>query len=180
MQALKDYLGASGASVEAFARTIAVSAHELSRALQGEAVIDRRIAQRIVDATEGAVAMSDLIPGAEAVIDLRARLAATDDEIDQAVLTRVLAEILPALVGGAGRKGEEHLPRLAADAVAGVYAALATVTTRRNADRLVQALQPVFAEILEEMPVHPSRRGEAGLLAREAAERYLRANPPRR
>lgn len=180
MQALKDYLAASGASVDDLARMIAVSADQLRRMIEGEIAIDRRLGQRIADVTDGAVTVSDLIPGADRVVDLRARIAAADDEIDEAALTRVLAEILPALVGGAGRKGDEHLPRLAADAVASVYAALSTVTTRRNADRLVQALLPVFAEILEEMSVPPERRREAGPLAQEAAERYLRSAARRR
>ena len=179
MQALLEYIEASGAGLDAFARRVAISADDLQRIIEG-APIDRRLAQRIVDATDGAVAIDDLLPDAGRVVDLRARAAPADDEIDQEALTQVLAEILPALVGGANRKGDEHLPRLAADAVAGAYAALSTVTTRRNADRLVQALQPVFAEILEDLSVPPSRRREAGPLAQEAAERYLRTQAQRR
>ena len=179
MQALLDYIEASGAGLDAFARAMAIPAGDLQRILEGEP-IDRRLAQRIVDVTGGAVTINDLLPDADRVVDLRARVAASDDEIDQEALTRVLAEILPALVGGANRKGDEHLPRLAADAVAGAYAALSTVTTRRNADRLVQALLPVFAEILEEMSAQPSRRAEAGQLAQEAAARYRRSTALRR
>lgn len=179
MQALLDYIEASGAGLDAFARAIAISAEDLQRILEG-APIDRRLAQRIVDMTDGAVTIEDLMPDAGCVIDLQARAAASDDEIDQEALTEVLTEILPTLVGGANRKGDEHLPRLAADAVAGVYAALSTVTTRRNADRLVQALQPVFEEILEEMSAPPPRRREAAPLAREAAVRYLQRQAQRR
>jgi transcriptional regulator with XRE-family HTH domain len=180
MQALKDYLAASGVSVEALARMLALEAEELRRILNGETAPDRRVAQRIADLTDGAVAVEDLAPSVARVVDLNARAAASSPEIDQEALTRVLAEVLPALVGGAQRKGDEHLPRIAADAVASAYAALSSVTTRRNADRLVQALLPVFAEILAETPAPPSRRAEAAPLAREAAERYLRTAPPRR
>lgn len=180
MQALKDHLAAIGVSVEAFARMIALETDALELLLAGEAPPDRLVAQRIVDMTDGAVALADLAPHASRVVDLGARAASMSAEIDQEALSVVLAEILPALIGGAKRKGDELLPRLAADAVASAYTALSTVTTRRNADRLVQALLPVFAEILEEMPVPPSRRAEAEPLAREAAERYLRSAPPRR
>ncbi len=179
MQALRDYIEASAAGHDAFARRVAISAEDLQRIIEG-ALIDRRLAQRIVDATGGAVTIDELMPEAGGVVDLQARVAASEDEIDQEALTQVLAAILPALVGGANRKGDEHLPRLAADAVAGAYAAMSTVTTRRNADRLVQALQPVFAEILEEMSAPPSRRSEVGPLAREAAERYLQTQARRR
>lgn len=180
MQALKDYLAAIGVSVDEFARQIAVEASELRRLLAGEAAPDRRLARRIADMAGGAVTLEDLASGADCVIDLNARAAMSNDEVDQAALERVLAEILPALIGGAKRKGDEHLPRLAADAVANAYAALSSVTTRRNADRLVQALLPVFVEILADLPADPPRRNEAAALAREAAVRYFRTVPPRR
>jgi plasmid maintenance system antidote protein VapI len=180
MQGLTDYLSAAGVSVDDFARIIAIETQTLQRILSGEANLDRRVAQRIVDVTDGAVTFDDLGVDASHVIDLNARAATSNADIDQEALTRVLAEILPALVGGAKRKGDEHLPRLAADAVASAYTALSSVTTRRNADRLVQALLPVFAEILEEMPASPSRRAGAERLAQEAAARYLRMVPLRR
>jgi hypothetical protein len=179
MQPLKDYLAASGHTAETFARMIAVGTDDLHRFLSGEGAPDRRVAQRIVDMTDGALTLDDLA-AAPGIIDFNARAAAASAEIDQGALEHVLADILPALVGGAKRKGDEQLPRLAADAVASAYAALSSVTTRRNADRLVQALLPVFSEILEEMSAHPSRRDEAGPLAREAAARYLQTAPPRR
>lgn len=180
MQALSEYIAASGARIEDLARTIAVDAGDLERMLAGAMPMGRHLAQRIVDATDGAVSLADLVPEMAGVVDLRSRQSASEYDIDQAALTRVLAEILPQLVGGAKRKGDEYLPRLAADAVANAYAALSTVTTRRNADRLVQALLPVFAEILEEMSAPPDQRAEAGSLAAEAAARYLRTAPPRR
>ncbi len=179
MQSLQNYLASSGASLEDIARSIAVDAGDLGRMLAGEAEMDRRVAQRIVDITDGAVSMTDLLPAMTGVVNLGAHRANAQAAIDQAALTSVLAEILPALVGGAKRKGDEHLPRLAADAVANAYEALSSVTTRRNADRLVQALLPVFAEILEEASAPPSRRREAAPLAEEAAARYLRATPQR-
>ena len=180
MQVLKDYLDSAGVGVGDFARMIAIDVGVLRQILSGEAAPDRRLAQRIADMTGGAVTPDSLCAPAPGVIDLNARVASADAAIDQEALTRVLAEILPALVGGAKRKGDEYLPRLAADAVASAYAALATVTTRRNADRLVQALLPVFAEILAEMPAPASRRAQAEPLAREAAARYLRSAPPLR
>jgi hypothetical protein len=179
MQGLKDYLRAAGLSAEDFAALIAIETDAFHLILAGRASPDRRTAQRIVDITDGAVSLQDLGISGD-VVDLGAHVAASDTDIDEAALTRVLSEILPALVGGAKRKGDEHLPRLAADAVASAYAALSTVTTRRNADRLVQALLPVFAEILEEMTAPPLRRAQAEPLAREAAARYLRTLTPRR
>ncbi len=179
MKALADYLAETGASVEAFARAIALDPEELRRSLAGEALANTPVAQRIVDVTGGAVVFSDLIAGGN-VVELRGRAAPEDAEIDAAALTRVLAEILPELIGGAKRKGDDYLPRLAADAVASACAALSTVTTRRNSDRLVQALLPVFAEILAEMSATPSRRASAEPLARQAAARYLQSGPPRR
>ncbi|HBS31010.1 MAG TPA: hypothetical protein DEA40_04610 [Parvularcula sp.] len=180
MHALKEYLAAAGLSADDFARMIAVRPDAFRQMLSGGAAPDRRIAQRIADMTGGAVTVEDLAPGEAGVIDLNARAATSSADIDQEALTRVLAEILPALVGGAQRKGDEHLPRIAADAVANAYTALSSVTTCRNADRLVQALLPVFAEILAETPAPPSRRAQAAPLAREAANRYLRSALPHR
>ncbi|MFN0024022.1 MAG: hypothetical protein ACKVS5_08985 [Parvularculaceae bacterium] len=173
MKAVLDHLLAVGVSQAAFARQVGIDARLFQQILAGDAAIDYRLAQRIVDAAGGALTLDDLLGGAEAVVDLRRRAAVNDAELDAEALECILADILPALLGGANRKGDEHLPRLAADAAASAYAALSTVTTRRNADRLVQALLPVFAEILEEMSAPSARRAEADALARQAAERYL-------
>ncbi len=175
MKALLDHLREIGVSEAAFARQIGIDPHLFQQMLAGNPALDYRLAQRIIDAAGGALTLGDLLGGSEGVVDLRRRAAASDAEVDVEALERVLADILPALLGGANRKGDEHLPRLAADAVASAYAALSTVTTRRNADRLVQALLPVFAEILEEMSAPTARRSEADALARQAAERYLQS-----
>ncbi len=180
MQALAEYLADIGASVESFARTIAIDAGDLKEMLAGNAPVDYAVALRIVDMTDGAVALTDLIDDSGVVVDLRRRAAAGASEIDPEALERIFAEMLPSLIGGASRKGDELLPRLAADAVTRAYAALSTVTTRRNADRLVQALLPVVEEILAELASTPGRREAAGPFAQRAAERYLRMAPPLR
>jgi len=180
MRVLADYLEELGVSVDAFARTLAIDAGDLKNMLAGEAMVDYALARRIADVTGGSVSIPDLIGGADGVSDLRDRAVSGDNEIDADALEKILADMLPALVGGASRKGDEFLPRLAADAAARAYAALSSVTTLRNPDRLVQALQPVVEEILEELSVASSRRTLSGPLVREAAERYLRTAAPRR
>lgn len=180
MNALADYLADARLDAADFARMLGVAPETVSRMVSNGTAPDYALARRIADVTDGALTVADLIDGAEGVIDLRRRAVRPGEEIDQQALEAVLAEILPALVGGASRKGDEYLPRLAADAVAGAYTALSSVTTRRNADRLVQALLPVFAEILAESGPTPAPSQKAESLAREAAERYLRSAPPPR
>ncbi|MEK7264674.1 MAG: hypothetical protein AAB227_01120 [Pseudomonadota bacterium] len=168
---------------KSFAKLIGLDADRFERLLSGADPIDPSLAQRMVDATGGALLLTDLIgqsPGAGAIVDLRSRFAADASDIDAEKLTAILAALLPKLIGGARRTGDEHLPRLAADAAAHTYAALSTVTTRRGPDRLIQALQPVFAEILEDLSAPASARRRLQQTSEEAAALYFQAPQQKR
>ncbi|MDZ7627685.1 MAG: helix-turn-helix transcriptional regulator [Parvularculaceae bacterium] len=180
MGALADYLVEARLDASDFARMLGIAPEALARILSNDTAPDYALARRISDVTDGAVTIDELIDGAGDIIDLRRRVSADEDEIDQQALEKILAELLPELVGGASRKGDEYLPRLAADAVVGAYTALSSVTTCRNADRLVQALLPVFVEILAETAPDLALSQKAEPLAHEAAERYLLQSPQRR
>lgn len=161
MEALAAYLRETRTTPAVFARLIGLDAVRLERILVGREAIETPIAQRIVDVTGGAIVMGDLLGldgGAPPLIDMRSRFASEVAEIDIERLAEIVAQLLPPLLGGARRKGDECLPRLAAEAAANTYAALSSVTTRRGPDRLSQALRPVFAEILSELSAPASAR----------------------
>lgn len=184
MEALQTYLRETRTTPKAFAKLIGVEPERLERILAGAEPVGCALARRMVDATGGALILEDLAAeGAAAsgiVLDMRSRLAADKSEIDVGRLEKVLAECLPPLVGGNRRKGDDRLPGLAADAAANTYLALSTVTTRRGADRLAQALRPVFAEILEDLSAPKSARLKVDQTARQAAELYFQARPEKR
>lgn len=183
MDALAAYLRETRTTPRTFAKLIGIDADRLARMLSGIEAVETPLAQRMIDATGGALNLDDLIrqaPGAGAVVDMRSRFAAEAPEIDVQRLTGVLAVLLPGLVGGARRAGDEHLPRLAADAAANTYAALSTVTTRRGPDRLIQALRPVFAEILSELSAPAASRRRLQQVSEEAAALYFQAPPQKR
>ena len=183
MDALMTFLRETRTTPRAFAKLIGLDADRFEGMLSGREPIDPALAQRMVDATGGALLLSDLLGGpanGATVIDLRDRFAAAASDIDVERLTAILAILLPRLIGGARRAGDEHLPRLAADAAANTYAALSTVTTRRGPDRLIQALQPVFAEILEDLSASAPARARLDSAARQAAGLYFPGPPKRR
>ena len=178
MEALAAYIRETGTTPKAFARSVGIEPEHFGRILAGEASVDLSLAQRIVDIAGGAIVISDLLAspaGAAAVVDLRSRLAAESLEIDTDRLCEILTALLPKLVGGSRRAGDEHLPRLAADAAAHTYAALSTVTTRCGPDRLIQALLPVFAEILEDLSAPPALRRQLRCVSEETAALYFQA-----
>lgn len=183
MDALKTYLRETRTSPAAFAKLIGLDAEHFERLLAGETPINPCVAQRMVDATGGALLLEDLTVEdecASAMIDLRGRFAAEAADIDVERLAEILSRLLPALIGGARRMGDEHLPKLAAEAAANTYAALSTVTTRRGPDRLIQALRPVFLEILEELAAPARTRRRLQETIEKAAELYVQARPRRR
>lgn len=173
MQALLAYLAETGTAADDFARLIGVEAGAFRRMLEGAAPVTPGLAQRIVDAAGGALDLGDILGGD--IAPLRAFMKSGFSEIDVDRLAAILAHVIPPLVGGARRKGDEYLPRLAADAAANTYAALSTITTRRGEARLCQALQPVFEEILEESSAAPSRRALAAEAARKTVQIYFQA-----
>lgn len=175
MEALAAYLADTRTKPDEFARLIGVKADDFHRMLEGRSPVTPGVAQRIVDAAGGALDLGDIL-GAD-VAPLRACMKSGFAEIDVDRLATILARILPPLLGGARRMGDEYLPQLAADAAAHTYAALSTITTRRGEGRLIQALQPVFEEILEESSAGASRRALAADAATETARLYFQAPP---
>jgi hypothetical protein len=183
MEALLTYLRETRTTPKAFAKLIGLDADPFARLLSGEERIEPAIAQRIVDATGGAIFLDDLTADGEpapVIVDMRSRFAAASPDIDAARLAGILAELLPEMLGGSRRRGDSKLPGLAAEAAANTYSALSTVTTRSGADRLVQALRPVFAEILEEMSAPLPARRRLDLVTRRAAVLYFQARPEKR
>jgi hypothetical protein len=176
MEALATHLRETRTTPKAFAKLVGLDADRFERILAGYEAIETSIAHRMVDATGGALLMVDLVEQsatAAPIIDMRSRFASAAAEIDTEKLAEILSMILPRLIGGARRLGDEHLPRLAADAAANTYAALSTVTTRRGPDRLIQALRPVFAEILSEMSAPASDHRRLPQAIEEAAAIYF-------
>lgn len=183
MDALIAFLRETQTQPKAFARLIGLDVRRFERILSGEEAVDPSVAHRMVDATGGALQLSDLIfqpTAATTVVDLRGCFAGETADIDTDLLTGILATLLPKLIGGARRAGDEHLPRLAADAAAHTYLALSTVTTRRGPERLIQALQPVFAEILEDLSAPEPARRRLQRTSEEAAALYFQAQPQAR
>ena len=183
MEALKTYLRETRTTPKAFAKLIGVDVEDLDDVLSGATAVDVALAQRMVDATGGALLIGDFVGnptnGAADIVDFRSRLAG-GAEIDTERLAGVLAEMLPALIGGARRKGDRKLPGLAAEAAANTYLALSTITTRAGADRLAQALRPVVAEILEELSAPAAAHRDLEATTRRAAALYFQALPEKR
>ncbi|HNR77970.1 MAG TPA: hypothetical protein PKM48_12630 [Parvularculaceae bacterium] len=181
MDMLLTYLRETRTTPKAFAKLIGVDAAHFDRILAGAADIDATLAQRMVDSTGGALLLEDLISEAAGnVIDFRSRLASEGGEIDIDRLADILRGILPDLIGGARRTGDDQLPGLAAEAAANTYVALSTVTSRAGADRLAQALRPVVSEILAEMSVPHQYRARSDESIRQAVALYFQADPKTR
>lgn len=181
METLLTYLRETRTTPKAFAKLIGLDADRLERMLAGDEAVDQGVARRMVDATGGALLLEEISNAGElSVVDMRAEFVAVTAEIDADVLTVVLEKTLPALIGGARRKGDDCLPALAADAAVNTYAALSTITTRRGPDRMIQALRPVFAEILEDLSAPASARQRLEGAARKSAELYFQARPQKR
>lgn len=183
MEVLKTYLRETRMTAAAFAKVIGVELSTVERLLAGQEVADLSLAQRMIDATGGALLLEDFIPeGPEGgrILDLRSRLSSQSCEIDADLLTRVLATVLPDLIGGSRRAGDEHLPRLAADAAAHTYLALSTITSRRGPHRLSQALQPVFSEILEDLSAPAAAHERLHHAIERATALYFQARSEKR
>ncbi len=177
MEALVAYLEDTATAPDAFARLIGLDRRTFGEYLSGARVIKSDIARRIVDACGGALALEDILGAEDPVLDLRARMQSAGPEIDIARLAEALAPVLPLLLGGARRAGDQHLPSLAAEAAAHTYAALSTITTRQGPDRLTQALRPVFEEILSESEAGDPAFQRLPLAIDEAVALYFQASP---
>lgn len=172
---LRDYIHASGDTLAAFAERVGVSGEALSRILQGEAP-GPESARRIVDATGGAVTLAALHGVSEselADLSLRQR---SDAGLDAALLAPVLRYVLKAIGADAALLSND-LVEAAAEAVANTHDALARVTTRRGADRLVQALRPVLGEIQKDFPELSIARDRLDEAAALAGDLYFQARP---
>ena len=175
MDALLTYLRETRTTPKAFAKLIGLDAAHFERILAGEAGVGVELAQRMIDATGGALMLEDLVDGAANIVDFRTGFASEGADIDIERLAEILEHVLPDLIGGARRAGDKRLPGLAAEAAANTYAALSTVTSRSGADRLAQALRPVVSEILEELSVPHKKRGDCEKVVLQAAETYFQA-----
>lgn len=164
---LEDYLAASGETVEAVAARAGVEAGRLRGAIAGEGALEPADARRVVAACGGGVEFESLTGG---LADLPRR----SDAIDVVRLAAILQGALRDL--GLSRADAAEAAPLAAEAVAGAYEALSAVTTRRGADRLLQVLGPVLAEILKERPDLSPPPAAVDREARKAAQRYC--SPP--
>lgn len=183
MEGLKTYLRETRMTAAAFAKLIGVDVETVDRLLSGDVIADFDLAQRMIDATGGALLHEDFLCGAaegRSVLDLRSRFQAKSEEIDPSILADALSSAFPALIGGARRQGDEHLPRLAADAAAHTYLALSTITSRRGPDRLRQALRPVLLEILEEMSAAEAAFRRVDQAIETATSLYFQARPQKR
>jgi hypothetical protein len=178
MEALRAYLRDTKTEPDALARAVGVAAERIERILAGQAP-DGALARRIVDAAGGALTLEDLSARGAGVVDARAAFVPDADEIDLDRLALALAECRPGLLGESRRKGDAALARLAAEAAANTYVALSTVTSRRGADRLAQALRPVFAEILADLGAAPDPRA-LDHWSRRTAARYFETPPTAR
>lgn len=183
MDGLKTYLRETRMTAAAFAKLIGVDVETVDRLLRGDMIADFDLAQRMIDATGGALLHEDFLcvePESRSVLDLRSRFRSQAEGIDPSILAEALGRAIPALIGGARRQGDEHLPRLAADAAAHTYLALSTITSRRGPDRLRQALRPVLLEILEEMSAAETAFDRVDQAIETATTLYFQARPEKR
>jgi transcriptional regulator with XRE-family HTH domain len=175
MHPLQEYLTETGLSLDEFARAAGVASDVISDILSGESRPSASLAQRIADITGGAVSIDDSSGAADVVVNARGAFAGSAPEIDESLLAEILSETLATLLGGARRKGDNALPRLAAEAAANTYAALSMVTSRQGVDRLAQALRPVLLEILAESFGSQSDHPSLEAMSIRASELYFQA-----
>lgn len=169
---LKEFLNAVDDSVSAFARRIGVEAGVLQEIIDGARWPEPPIARRIVEATDGAVSFASLFGGERAPVDLAARRA-NHDALDEAALSATLRGAMEQAVGAEKRRAFAREIEMAVEAVANTYAALATVTTRRNLeDRVAQALRPVLAEILQDYAANSATPRDLDQAAKRLAALY--------
>lgn len=172
---LQAYISASGDTLAAFAERAGVSQRSLARILSGGEAPEPDVARRVVEATGGAVSLAVLYGASDAEIaDLSLRQRG--DGLDIELLAPVLRYVLKS-VAGPGAVISSEVIGAAAEAVANTHDALARVTTRRGADRLVQALRPVLGEIQRDYPelgLLPERLDDAAALA---GDLYCQAKP---
>ena len=168
MHILAAYLEETGDTPQALARRVGVDATVIEALIAG-AEAPLALAERIVAACDGAIAIADLTT--TPVFGGASMFARNSATIDAEQLRRLLAPELAALLGGARRAGDHVLARLAAEAAANTYLAL-SVTGWTGADRLALALEPVLKEILADFQFPPQPLEET---ARRIASTYFQA-----
>jgi hypothetical protein len=168
MNKLAAYLAETGDTQTALARRVGVDASVIDAIIAG-AKAPLALAERIVAACDGAISIDDLTGAG--VIGGASRFARSTSEIEIESLRQILAPELGALLGGARRSGDRVLARLAAEAAANPYIALA-VTGRTGEDRLALALAPVLKEILADFHCPPQPLDET---AQRIAATYFQA-----
>lgn len=178
MHPLEDFIAASGDTIADFARRIGADRATLVEIVRGARAPAPSLARRIVEACGGALEFADLYPrgaAGAAIVDLRAR-AGEGVRFDAALLAATINEAIAEIARGAGSAATAGpLAPIGAEAAIETYAALASVTTRRDPDRLAQALAPALAEILEEQGLPQPDRKSLGDAALRCARLYFEA-----
>jgi DNA-binding XRE family transcriptional regulator len=152
MHPLRQYLKDIDEPVQDFARRVGVSRQSIYRILAGRQAPKPGLAQRIVEATGGAVCFEALYcqGGAPFGATGAPSAMAYDDFLEHARLRVALFVAARYLAPSRQSTPPEEVFDIAAEAVANTYAALSSITTRCGQDRLRQALRPVLEEILRE------------------------------
>lgn len=93
---LREYIGASGDSLSAFAERVGLSRRTLSRIISDERAPQPDIARRIVEATGGSVPFAALYASGADVVDLSANRR-DDDGLNVELLGPILRQVLAAV-----------------------------------------------------------------------------------
>ena len=157
MHPLKQYLRDMDEELQVFAARVGVSRHTIYRLISGANQPRPALARRIVEATGGSVSFEDLYISHAAPTNFTLRpktpngqATIGEEALDPARIEMALAIVINHLAQHDQAPVAPQIFPLAAEAVINTYVALSTVTTRQGADRLLQALRPVLAEIAAE------------------------------
>lgn len=176
MHPLKQYLQDVEETVSEFAARVGASRQTLYRICTGDQQPKPLLAQRIVEATGGAVSLNMLYADGADIIE--APIQAADSALDLERLRIAITIVVNHLLGGEVN-APEALIAIATEAADNTYAALSRFTSRGGPDRLAQALRPVIEETLRECAAEPAPTAlDHG--ARLAAQMYYRTAVLRR
>ena len=157
-------------------RFIALLAAQPSRARRWLAALLRQLAAWL--------GLKTFMPDGAAPANFRARALSSpqvsnigEEELDRARIETALAIVINHLAQHDERSLSPQIFALAAEAVVNTYVALSTVTTRQGADRLLQALRPVLAEIAKDFVDESLSRAALDEGARLATDFYFHHYP---
>ncbi len=174
MHPLKKYLSDLQEPVADFSARVGVSRQTLYRIINRKQSPKPALARRIVEATGGAVSLSDLWGVSTGKI-VPFPVAQGETVLDNHRLKLALSIVFNHLTAQGVPDPPDLSIAIAAEAAANTYAALSRVTTRQGPARLTQALRPVLEEILRECadPVPPAVAIDRG--AQLATELYYQS-----